>query len=169
MDIASQSSGVLSNAAYRHFVASRMLSSFAFQGMTIALGWLVYDTTRNPFDLGLIGLCQFLPMVVLPFVVGQVADRFDRRRIGLVCQLLEALVALVFALGIWQGWLTVPLIFVGVAVLGAFMRRHFQPTTWRDQLGGTLVGAYGAIVKHEPITPAEAAELVRDAATPLPR
>jgi len=119
MDIASQSSGVLSNAAYRHFVASRMLSSFAFQGMTIALGWLVYDTTRNPFDLGLIGLCQFLPMVVLTFVVGQVADRFDRRRIGLVCQLLEALVALVFALGIWQGWLTVPLIFVGVAVLGA--------------------------------------------------
>ena len=119
MDIASQSSGVLSNAAYRHFVASRMLSSFAFQGMTIALGWLVYDTTRNPFDLGLIGLCQFLPMVVLTFVVGQVADHFDRRRIGLVCQLLEALVALVFALGIWQGWLSVPLIFAGVAVLGA--------------------------------------------------
>jgi MFS family permease len=119
MDIAQKSRGVLSHSAYRHFVASRLLSSLAFQGMTIALGWLVYDKTRNPFDLGLIGLCQFLPMVVLTFVVGQVADRVDRRRVGLVCQLIEAVVALVFAACIWQGWLSVPLAFVGVAVLGA--------------------------------------------------
>jgi len=72
------------------FVTSRILSSLAFQSTAIALGWLVYDKTQNAFDLGFIGLAQFLPMVVLTFLVGHVADRFDRRRIGFCCQLIEA-------------------------------------------------------------------------------
>ena len=57
------------------FLGSRALSSMAFQGTGVAIGWLVYDQTRSAFNLGLIGLCQFLPMVVLTFVAGHVADR----------------------------------------------------------------------------------------------
>lgn len=90
-----------------------------FQGSAVAIGWLVYDTTRNPFDLGLVGLFQFLPMLVLTFVAGHVADQFDRRLIGLACQLLEAATIAFVAIGIWQGWLPVWGIFVCVAVMGA--------------------------------------------------
>jgi MFS family permease len=110
---------VLRLASFRHFLSSRALSSIAFQGSSVAIGWLVYDQTRNPLDLGLIGLVQFLPMLLLTFVAGQVADQFDRRAIGLICQVIEAVAMLVIALGVWQGWLEIWGVFVAVAFLGA--------------------------------------------------
>ena len=110
---------VLRLTSFRHFLSSRALSSIAFQGSSVAIGWLVYDQTRNPLDLGLIGLVQFLPMLVLTFVAGQVADQFDRRAIGLICQVIEAVAMLVIALGVWQGWLEIWAVFVAVAFLGA--------------------------------------------------
>src|SRR5215213_10227686 len=91
---------VLRSKSFRHFLSSRALSSIAFQGSAVALGWLVYDKTRNPFDLGLIGLFQFMPMLILTLVAGQVADQFDRRLIGLVCQLLEAAMMIFLCFGI---------------------------------------------------------------------
>lgn len=105
--------------SFRHFLSSRALSSVAFQGSAVAIGWLIYDRTRNPFDLGLVGLFQFLPMLVLTFFAGHVADQFDRRQIGLVCQVIEAITMGFIALGIWQGWLPTWGIFAAVAVLGA--------------------------------------------------
>lgn len=105
--------------SFRHFLSSRALSSVAFQGSAVAIGWLIYDRTRNAFDLGLVGLFQFLPMLVLTFFAGHVADQFDRRQIGLVCQVVEAVTMGFIALGIWQGWLPTWGIFAAVAVLGA--------------------------------------------------
>ena len=105
--------------SFRHFLSSRALSSVAFQGSAVAIGWLIYDRTRNPFDLGLVGLFQFLPMLVLTFLAGHVADQFDRRQIGLVCQVIEAVTMGFIALGIWQGWLPTWGIFAAVTVLGA--------------------------------------------------
>ena len=110
---------VLRSIPFRHFLSSRALSSIAFQGSAVAIGWLVYDRTRNPFDLGLVGLFQFLPMLVLTLVAGQVADQFDRRRIAFICQVIEAFVMCGIALGVWQGWLPTWGIFVGVALMGA--------------------------------------------------
>jgi MFS family permease len=104
---------------YLKFAISRFCSSLSFQSVSIALGWLVYDRTHNAFDLGFIGLAQFLPMVVLTFLVGHVADRFDRRRIGLICQLIESAAVLFLAIGVVGGWLSTLLIFAAVAVLGA--------------------------------------------------
>jgi MFS family permease len=112
---------------YVPFIISRVLSSIGFQGTAIALGWLVYDRTHDAFNLGLIGLCTFLPMVVLTFVVGHVADRFDRRRIVLICQVIKAIVAAFLTLGIFSGWLTVPMIFAAVVVLGS-AQAFEQPT-----------------------------------------
>jgi len=106
-------------SAFRHFLSSRALSSIAFQGSAVAIGWLIYDRTRNPFDLGLVGLFQFLPMLVLTFLAGHVADQFDRRQIGLICQVIEAVTMGFIALGIWQGWLPTWGIFAAVTVLGA--------------------------------------------------
>lgn len=57
----------------------------------------------------------------------------------------------------------------GVLVLGAFMRRHFQPSGWRETLATHPDAAYEAIVKHAPVAPADALELVREAAAALPR
>lgn len=115
-----QASGsVLRNPAYVSFAASRVCSQLSFQAVTVALGWMIYDQTRSAYALGLVGFCQFLPMVVLTFVVGHVADRFDRRRIGLACQLIEALTAALLAVAVWCNWLGPPGILVAVAVMGA--------------------------------------------------
>jgi MFS family permease len=110
---------LLRQPSYLKFIVSRVFSALSFQGAAIALGWLVYDKTQNAFDLGYIGLCQFLPMVVLTFVVGHVADRFDRRRIGFVCQVIDAACVAFLGVGQMMGWLSVPLIFGTVLVLGA--------------------------------------------------
>ena len=106
------------NGAFRNFIASRVLSLLAFNGTVVAVGWLVYDQTRSAFALGLVGLIQFLPVLILTFVVGPVADRLDRRRISLACQAVEAVTVGLMALGLWQGWLGTLEIFVGVGVLG---------------------------------------------------
>jgi MFS family permease len=76
--------------AFRHrdfalYCAGRFLSALAIQMQNVALGWLVYDLTRDPLALGLIGLAAFLPAICLALVTGHVADRFDRRTILLVC------------------------------------------------------------------------------------
>ncbi|MGY5792770.1 MFS transporter len=81
--------------------------------------WMIYDQTHSAFALALVGFCQFLPMVVLTFIVGHVADRYDRRRIGLVCQLIEAATSLSLAIATWQQWLTPAGILVAVTILGA--------------------------------------------------
>ncbi|WSG94401.1 MFS transporter [Rhizobium johnstonii] len=86
MDISQGPGSVLRHPGYLNFAASRVFSSLSFQSIGIAMGWMIYDQTHSAFALGLVGLCQFLPMAVLTFVVGHVADRFDRRRIGLVCR-----------------------------------------------------------------------------------
>jgi MFS family permease len=116
---AAETPSVLRHPGYLNFATSRVFSSLAFQCVAIALGWLVYDQTRSAFALGLLGLFQFLPMVVLTFLVGHVADRFDRRRIGLICQVIQAITALALAVGVWQGWLNATGIFVAVTILGA--------------------------------------------------
>jgi MFS family permease len=120
MDNANPTPGsVLRNAGYRSFAASRVFSSLSFQSITVAMGWMIYDQTHSAFALGFVGFCQFLPMVLLTFVVGHVADRFDRRRIGLVCQLIEAATAFALAIAVWQHWVTPTVILCAVAILGA--------------------------------------------------
>jgi hypothetical protein len=84
---------VFRNPGYGYFMAALFLTGFAIQIQTVAVGWQVYDLTRNPFDLGLVGLSQFAPALVLVLVTGTVADRFSRRGIMTLCMWIEALVA----------------------------------------------------------------------------
>jgi MFS family permease len=65
----------------------------------VAVGWQVYALTNNPFNLGMVGLAQFIPTVLLTFVAGHVADRYDRKRVVQICQIGEALTAIFFGLG----------------------------------------------------------------------
>ena len=67
-------------AAFRHkpfvrFWLARFLATFSTQVVSVAVGWQIYDLTRNPFDLGLVGIVQFLPSLLLVQVTGVVALR----------------------------------------------------------------------------------------------
>ena len=90
-----------------------------FQMLGVAVGWQLYELTGRVLDLGLVGLVQFLPMVLLTLVVGQVADRCDRRLIVIVCEIAKAAVAAALAVGSLGGWQSRESIFALVALLGA--------------------------------------------------
>src|SRR5213083_1960417 len=63
---------------------ARVFAAFSFQMVGVAVGWQMYALTGSAFDLGLVGLVQFVPTIVLTLVVGHVADRYDRRRVVVV-------------------------------------------------------------------------------------
>jgi MFS family permease len=75
--------------AYIAFWCARTASSFGFQMLSVAVGWQIYAMTGRAFDLGLIGLVQFFPSVLLALPAGHLADQFDRRRIVLLGQIVE--------------------------------------------------------------------------------
>src|SRR6266496_3138462 len=66
---------------------------FPSQMVAVAVGWQVYSIRRNPLDLGLIGLAEFLPLPLLALPAGQLADRFPRRLVFAASLVLEAVVA----------------------------------------------------------------------------
>jgi MFS family permease len=79
---------------YRFYWVARFLLVFAIQVLSVAVGWQIYDQTRDPFLLGLVGLVQFLPAPLLVLVTGSVADRYNRRIIMASCMAVEAACAL---------------------------------------------------------------------------
>jgi MFS family permease len=113
------SSVLLRHPPYLFYVWSRCFSRFSSQIAAVAVGWQVYDMTGSAFQLGMVGLVQFLPMLLLVFAGGHAADRYDRRMVVQICQIVQGLVALYLAWGSYGGWLTVPEIFVAVALFGA--------------------------------------------------
>jgi MFS family permease len=75
--------------AYVAFWFARVSSSFGFQMLSVAVGWQIYAMTGRALDLGLIGLVQFFPSVLLALPAGHIADQFERRRIVLLGQIVE--------------------------------------------------------------------------------
>jgi MFS family permease len=100
------------------FFWGRSFSEFSQQIATVAVGWQVYALTRSAFALGIVGLVQFIPSALLIFVAGHTADRYDRRRVVQVCQIVEGLAAAFLAWGNFGGWLNAPEIFAALAVFG---------------------------------------------------
>jgi MFS family permease len=109
---------LLKHRSFVLFLLSRSLSRFSSQIGAVAIGWQIYDLTGSAFDLGMVGLVQFLPTALLLFVAGNAADRYERKRVVQLCQLAEALTALFLACGAYSGWLTVTHIFIASFVLG---------------------------------------------------
>jgi MFS family permease len=72
------------------FVTGRFLSSIAMQVQSVAVGWQIYDLTRDPLALGLVGLSQFAPMFLLTLPAGDVSDRFDQRRVFCASVIVQA-------------------------------------------------------------------------------
>jgi MFS family permease len=92
------SRSVLKYRDYRLFLVARLLVTAAIQIQSVAVGYQVYEITRDPLQLGFVGLAQFLPMLALILPAGDLADRFNRRTILMVSCLLEAAVAAGFFL-----------------------------------------------------------------------
>jgi MFS family permease len=101
------------------FWSARVMSSVAFQMMSVAIGWQIYSITHSAFALGLVGLAQFLPMFVLTLVVGHVADRYDRRTIAFVCQAIQGVAALTLCFATWRGQTDQGLIYLIAAIAGS--------------------------------------------------
>ncbi len=110
---------------FRTFWLSRLASTIAQMAMVIVIGWQVYDIARETmsireaaFQLGLIGLVQFVPLFVLTPVSGWTADRLDRRHIARAVLALECLCALILFVATWEGSISLPILFGVAALLG---------------------------------------------------
>jgi MFS family permease len=112
---------------YRRFWLSRFASSFATTGMIIIIGYQLYDVARSDygmgikqaaFQLGLLGFAQFVPMLLLTPVAGLVADRFERRKVAALAQLIDLGIACTLAIATERGAVTLPLLFLLGALHG---------------------------------------------------
>jgi len=113
--------------SFRRFVAAQISAMLAYQMLSVAVGWQIYDLTRSAFNLGLIGLALFLPQFLLALVVGHVADRYDRRRIISICLLIEGALTAVLVVGSFTHALSRDLILACVFLFGA--ARAFESPT----------------------------------------
>ena len=95
---------------YRLFYATRLCNMFGTNIMMPTLGWQIYKLTHDPLSLGLIGLSVFVPVMLATLPSGQVADRFERRNVYRVFQLVLTTTALIFC-GLTLSGVTNPLFF----------------------------------------------------------
>lgn len=97
----------------------------SWQILSVVVGWQVYLQTSNPLNLGLVGLFQFLPRLLLVFHAGRIADMFDRRKIIFFVALVEGSSILALALLSWWGIFNLGLIFLILFFLGVCKSLEF--------------------------------------------
>ena len=124
---------------------ARLAGVSASQMLLVAIGWQMYDLTGSAWDLGLVGLLQFLPALALVLVAGHVVDRHHRARIVALCVAAQGLVALVLAAAPFDGLSQRTLLLALSVVLGAV--RAFQMPA-QQALVPLLVPARAAAARH---------------------
>ena len=117
-------SDLLQQTSFMRMWSARLLGTAGTQMLMVAVGWQMYDLTGSAWDLGLVGLYQFLPALLLTLVAGHVADQFHRARIVASCLLLQMAVGLVLLLSTHEAWVSRGLLLGLSVVLG--MGRAFQ-------------------------------------------
>ncbi|MEN0579838.1 MFS transporter [Phytobacter palmae] len=107
---------LLQHRSFVSFWLARTSSGFGFQMLSIIVGWQIYSQTHSAFWLGMIGLVQFFPSVILALPAGHIADQFDRRRVVMFGQVLEWSAIALLAWLTWKGdasvWVILSLIFI---------------------------------------------------------
>src|SRR5215831_11468327 len=132
------SSGLMQERPFVLFWLARLASTMGYQMLAITIGWQIYEITNSAFDLGLVGLIQFVPAVVLTLLIGHVADRYDRRLIIRTAQGVYALAAVMITSALILGILGRELLFAAVFMIGC-ARAFEMPTA--HALAPTLVPA----------------------------
>lgn len=112
--------------AFRRFQAARLLGILGLQMQAVAVGWQVYDLTRRPLDLGLVGLVQFIPAMLLWPFTGVIVDRVDRRLVVLATLVGYAATAALLAMWATVG-VTTPAPIYATLVLLAVCRAFAAP------------------------------------------
>lgn len=125
----------LSFPDYRYYWAARFTAVMATIAMVVVIGYQLYDTARTDygmsireasFQLGLLGLVQFVPLALLTPVAGWAADRFERRSVAIFSNLIDLTIAATLGWFTWAGGLTLPLLF-GLAALHGVARVFSGP------------------------------------------
>jgi MFS family permease len=119
---------VFQEPSYLLFWLARICSTISFQMVAVAVGWQIYALTHSTFALGMVGLVQFLPMLLLTLLVGHVADRFNRKTIISICQTLESVTLALLAITSYLHRLHPAGIYCAVAAIGA-ARAFEAPST----------------------------------------
>ena len=116
---------------FRLLLTGRFITSFGTEMVSFAIGWELCLRTHSAFALGLVGLVQVVPVILLSLPAGHVADQYNRRRIVLISQLSTGMCALGLAyLSYTQG----PLPLVYLCLFGIGVARAFN-----DPASSTLV------------------------------
>ncbi|MDR6831986.1 MFS transporter [Sphingopyxis sp. BE259] len=125
----------LSFPDYRYFWLARFTAVMATMAMVVVIGYQLYDTARTDygmsireasFQLGLLGLVQFVPLAILTPVAGWVADRLERRSVAIFSNLIDLVIAALLGWFTWTDALTLPLLF-GLAALHGVARVFSGP------------------------------------------
>ena len=128
MNISAQSSpGLLQQRPFVLFWLARLASTMGYQMLALTIGWQIYELTNSAFDLGLVGLIQFVPAVVLTLLIGHAADRYDRRLIVRTAHGTYALAAVMITVATFMGILGRELLFAAVFMIGC--ARAFEMPT----------------------------------------
>jgi MFS family permease len=117
-------SELLAQKAYVRFLLARVSGLTANQMLMVAVAWHMYDLTSSAWDLGLVGLFQFMPALVVALPAGHVVDKFHRGRIFALCVFVQALVAVLLVASIEAQFDSRALILMVSVVLGT--TRAFQ-------------------------------------------
>ncbi|MGA8430432.1 MAG: MFS transporter [Candidatus Sulfotelmatobacter sp.] len=118
--------------AFTLFQIARFLIVSAMEMQAVAVGWQVYEITKRPLDLGLVGLAQFFPAIVLFPISGHASDRYERRNVLTVCYAGFALCFALLLVLARRGVPSVTPIYVVLILLGIF--RSFNGTASRSIL-----------------------------------
>lgn len=110
---------VLAQGDFRRYAVARFLATVTWQMLGVAVGWQVYDLTRDPLALGFVGLAQFLPFLVLVLPGGQTADRRDRRLVLMAAYAVEVLAVLLLLGATLSGGRETWPVFLAMALVGA--------------------------------------------------
>ncbi|NML14080.1 MFS transporter [Azohydromonas caseinilytica] len=136
--VSASDSPLRSFRSFMLFWWGRLAGTTAAQMLMVALGWQMYEITGSAWDLGLVGLLQFLPALVLTLPAGHIVDRHDRRWLLTLCLALQLVVGLALALGTAGGWVGRELI-LGLSLLLGVARAFQMPS--QQALAPTLVPA----------------------------
>ena len=116
---AAASAGLMQQQPFVLFWLARLASTMGYQMLALTIGWQIYEITNSAFDLGLVGLIQFVPAVVLTLLIGHAADRYDRRLIVCVAQSVYVLAAVMITVALLTGALGRNLLFTAVFMIGS--------------------------------------------------
>ena len=134
--IAAPPSALLEHRSFVAYWCARAATNAAYQMQAVAVGWQIYELTGSAFDLGLVGLVQFFPVVVLGLLIGHIADRYDRRVVVGTCQVIKGLAAAAFAIGTIGGFLTRDVMLAILFVSGT--ARAFETPTMHTLVPGIV-------------------------------